>query len=424
MNNLEIPFETKKCIEELRDLYIKILDDNISGIYIHGSIAMRCFNVESSDVDVLVTVKKNLPINIKHELGRIHLTLSDKFHQNIELSVVTDEVLEKFMYPTPFEFHYSDDHKEAFASDTVDLSTNRTDHDLAAHFVIAKKYGITLFGKPANDAFPTVPNQNYLDSIARDSEWSYNNIIKGSDEGNCFVPKYAVLNFCRVLAFIKSKLISSKKTGAEWALVSLPEEFKPVIQEALKEYTKSGSSKEISCKTLKHFAQYAKTIIDNADRTNQPISLRLATISEWQKVVDIYSREGLPDEVELVSKELPMEFAEIGEGMRKIWLIEKDEAPIGTIQLVFMSNKKPELANGKDTAMIHHLRVSKEYENQGIASLLNKTVTDEAKKDGIKFITLEVEKMNDRARKIYEHWGYEYWKDGIDPNEIVLRKKV
>lgn len=181
--------------------------------------------------------------------------------QNVELSVVTRGTLTDFTYPTPYEFHYSDDYKSAFIKGTVDFGLGKTDRDLAGHFVIAKKHGVTLIGEPAQDIFPTVPIQHYLGSIARDSKWSFDNIMNGSDEGMCRVPNYAVLNFCRVLAFIKDNLVTSKKTGGEWALNNLPKKIHLVVQEALNEYKEQGSSQAVDCGVLKKFAMFSNEII-------------------------------------------------------------------------------------------------------------------------------------------------------------------
>ena len=252
-----LPKIVKDCLSLLQDQYKKILGNNLLGIYVHGSIAMNCFNPESSDIDVLVVVKKELPLETKVELGQFHVMLSNKFRKNIELSVILQNTLVHFAYPTPQEFHYSDEFKDSFIKNTVDLVTKRTDYDLAAHFIITKKYGITLFGKSAQVVFPKFAPAFYIDSISRDAEWSFNNIRSGSDEGYGPVPRYAVLNFCRILAFIREGLVLSKKSGGEWALTHLPNKYHSIIQEALNEYQKTGSSQKISIKSLKKFAEYS-----------------------------------------------------------------------------------------------------------------------------------------------------------------------
>lgn len=257
LENLSVPDTVKSCLASLHEHYRVVLRENLRGIYVHGSIAMDCFNPSSSDLDVLIVVKDRLSLETKKQLGDVHLKLSKQFALAVELSVILQNVLENFVYPTPFEFHYGDDHIETFRNGTIDLTTPRTDPDLAAHFVITKKYRIALHGISAQNTFPDVPPENYLDSIVKDAEWSYNNIMAGGDDGECRVPMYGVLNFCRVLAFIDDQQITSKRSGGEWALAHLPDAYKPVIQEALNEYTPTGSSKPVDCRLLKRFAAYA-----------------------------------------------------------------------------------------------------------------------------------------------------------------------
>jgi len=85
--------------------------------------------------------------------------------------------------------------------------------------------------------------------------------MKGPNDGTCKVPTYAVLNFCRVLAFIKNNLITSKREGGEWGMKILPSIYAPIIKEALNEYNKYGSSKNVDCKLLKEYAEYCMEII-------------------------------------------------------------------------------------------------------------------------------------------------------------------
>ena len=150
----------------------------IKKIGIFGSAARNDMH-EDSDIDVLVIVHEPLALVEKQQLGQAHLDLHEEYGRTIELSVVLATYIEEFEHPTPFEFHYGDDHIEAFRNGSIDLTTARKDADLAAHFTITKHYGVTLFGEDAQETFPDVPKADYLDSIARDAEWCYNNIMQG-----------------------------------------------------------------------------------------------------------------------------------------------------------------------------------------------------------------------------------------------------
>ena len=83
------------------------------------------------------------------------------------------------------------------------------------------------------------------------------NIQEKTGAEKCVVPRYAVLNFCRVLAFINEGLIISKIEGGEWGLKKLPKEYHPIISAALQEQCKIGSSEKIDPNILKNFAFYS-----------------------------------------------------------------------------------------------------------------------------------------------------------------------
>ena len=90
---------------------------------------------------------------------------------------------------------------------------NGTDKDLAAHFTITKKYGIVLYGADIDSVFGEVPKMDYIDSILSDIEEANEEILEN--------PIYITLNLCRVAAFLKDGLITSKKQGGEWGKENL-----------------------------------------------------------------------------------------------------------------------------------------------------------------------------------------------------------
>ena len=257
MNN--IPSSIRKLLNEIRRGHQEILQDNLVGIYVHGSIAMGCFNPASSDIDFLVVVKDSLDNETKKKVIDFLLGLSESTPKNgLEMSIVLQDVLKNFTHPTSFELHYSNEWKQKYTAGEVDYTKPKKDPDLAAHFTITKKRGICLTGKPISEIFFDVPEKHYVASIVEDSEWSLDNIFKGPDEGTCEVPVYTVLNLCRVLAFLQDKLITSKREGGEWGLANLPEEYKDTIQQALNTYNGNKHVQEIDCRTLKEFGRHAQ----------------------------------------------------------------------------------------------------------------------------------------------------------------------
>lgn len=255
----------KKIVKNLHDC----LGNNLVGIYLHGSLAMGSYNPVSSDIDFLIVLKNKPLPEIKKEIGQIMIRLSEKAppepSNGLEMSVVTLENLQNFKYPTPYELHFASSNKQDFIDQKVNFSIENTDPDLVTHFVVTKNRGVCLYGEPIGKVFPNVSRKHYLKSLIQDFKWSFGNLIKGPSYGQCAIPVYAVLNFCRVLAFIDKELMLSKLEGGEWALDHLPQKYKTLIQEALNEYKKSGTSEFVEASSLKQFAKYARGEISKAN---------------------------------------------------------------------------------------------------------------------------------------------------------------
>ena len=215
----------------------KILGDNLIGIYLHGSAVMGCYNEKKSDIDLLVVVKETIPDNIKHRFLDMVVELNTYAPpKGIELSIVKREVCDPFVYPTPFELHFSVAHLEWYKADPFDYidKMKGTDKDLAAHFTIINHRGKCLYGSDIKDVFGAVSKEDYFDSIWSDVEDAETEIMND--------PPYVILNLCRVLAYKKEELILSKQEGGQWGICNVPEKYHALIVQALDEYLSDKSS--------------------------------------------------------------------------------------------------------------------------------------------------------------------------------------
>lgn len=218
----------KKILNSIKKEYKNILKDNLVGIYVHGSIAMGCFNWNSSDIDFVVVVNKPISQDIKIKLMDSTLELSKiSPPKGLEMSIVLKESCTNFIYPTPFELHFSNTHIEWYMKDKNDYckKMNGTDKDLAAHFTIIKKFGLVLYGLPISEIFSSVPKKYYIESIKCDIENAKDEILNN--------PVYIILNLCRVCAYISDNVILSKTEGGEWGLINLDKNYSLIIRSAL-----------------------------------------------------------------------------------------------------------------------------------------------------------------------------------------------
>lgn len=255
--DIRAPQEVIDLLAETVEGFRGRLGGRLVGVYLHGSLAMGCFNPVASDVDVLVIVKGPVATVEREDFARFMLGLAPKAPpKGFGLSVVQERYLKAFEHPTPYEFYFSNGYAEAYRAGTYDFSEAETDADLAANFILTRERGVCLWGAPVREVFAAVPNAYFLPSIACTSEWSLNNVRNGDASGMCRVPTYAVLNFCRAPAFIRDGLFLSKAEGGRWALDTLPAEYHGLILEALHEYAETGSSDEVDAETLQRFAEY------------------------------------------------------------------------------------------------------------------------------------------------------------------------
>jgi streptomycin 3"-adenylyltransferase len=206
------------CLQLIKNNYTAILKDNLAGIYVHGSVAFGCFDWSRSDIDYIVVVNTPLSHEDKgkliQETSSINLSAPPK---GLEMSVVLKEHCMNFIYPTPYELHFSNSHCD---------TASGADKDLAAHFTVIKHTGMALCGEPIDSVFGDVPEADYYDSIKADIEDAGTGISRNQI--------YYVLNLCRVLAYKQDGLILSKETGGIWGMKNITGRYSGIIKTALK----------------------------------------------------------------------------------------------------------------------------------------------------------------------------------------------
>lgn len=215
----------------------EIIEEKLVGIYLHGSMAMGCFHSDKSDIDVIMVIEDDISDTQKIMLMRQIVYLNQQAPpKGLEISIVKREHCNPFIYPTPFELHFSPMHLPCFKENPQDYveKMKGEDIDLAAHFTIIRNYGVVLWGEKIENIFAPVPKQNYLESICADIENATEDILEQ--------PIYITLNLCRVLAFVREGLYLSKEQGGKWGIEHLPLEYHSIVVEALECYT---SNKEM-----------------------------------------------------------------------------------------------------------------------------------------------------------------------------------
>ncbi len=231
---------------------------NLTGIYLHGSLAMDCFHEGKSDVDLIIVVNRPLTMDEKRAYLKEILSINKKApEKGIEMSVVLKRDMNPFCHPAPFEMHFSNAHLENYLmnpDETLERLTG-TDRDLAAHVTIIGLYGKTLFGEEKEKVFSKVKHEDYLDALLYDLENAREDILEN--------PMYITFSLCRVLAYVLDGRALSKKEGGEWALGHVEDKYHGMIKDALRAY-ETDEEMRVESDIAEEFSEYMLNRIHTA----------------------------------------------------------------------------------------------------------------------------------------------------------------
>jgi predicted nucleotidyltransferase len=218
-------------VERLTSDLVSILGDALIGVYLHGSLALGCFNPQRSDIDLVAVTTRRTTHDERRQLGALMLRSSTSNERPrrplypLELSLLTEAQLRPWRYPTPFDFHYGESQRDRFAAgDFQPLWAE--DRDLAAHITVLREAGRVLHGPPIEDVFPPVPEEDCVDSLLHDLAWS-----REEPRG-----LYAVLSASRIWATLAERRLHTKLSGGLWALEHASPEFHPLVARAVAVY--------------------------------------------------------------------------------------------------------------------------------------------------------------------------------------------
>lgn len=247
------PTFVRTQIESFCTAVHNLLGDELLAIYLHGSLAMGCFNPELSDIDLLVIMRQGMIVETKYSLVDVLLRISNA-PRPIETSFLVESDIHPFRHPLPYDMHYSESWREQVLKEQTDGSwwqrndITKHDVDLSAHLMVSLHRGITLYGSSPADILPAVPSEDYKKAIVGD--------YIDAHDGRHLMPFYFVLNACRVHAFIFKGYVLSKDEGGVYGLEHLPASLHSVIEKALRVYRGEQVERPFDNKELDDFAVY------------------------------------------------------------------------------------------------------------------------------------------------------------------------
>ena len=98
-----------QLLAQMENGYMKIIKENLVGIYLHGSYAFGTYCHSVSDLDVLIVVYEKLTIDEKKQLLDYTINILDKWApKRIEFHVLQLKDTINLSYPIPSIYIFSD----------------------------------------------------------------------------------------------------------------------------------------------------------------------------------------------------------------------------------------------------------------------------------------------------------------------------
>ncbi len=107
-------------------------------------------------------------------------------------------------------------------------------------------------------------------------------------------------------------------------------------------------------------------------------------------------------------------FEEMAQGRRVVCVAEVDGRTVGSVQMVWAS-EDPVMADGHSVAHLSDLVVMAAYRRRGIGRQLAEFVENLARARGFTTMTLDVDDNQPQNQRLYERWGYVYFRQTLSP---------
>jgi streptomycin 3"-adenylyltransferase len=220
------PKSVRRVLREILSAVQSIIQDNLIGLYLHGSLAMDCYNPRSSDIDIIIVARERLLEEQRKGVIEYLKGVCSK-GRRIELSIVCEDAIRNPRYPMIVDLHF-----EYWG----DIFENERDKEILSNLYTTKERGFCVWGTPTSEVFSEIPARYHLRSVTEDIQHTRKHIHEKPERIGYDVTVYWILGSCRILAFIREEKVLSKLEGGHWGTANLPKKYRKLIGQALSSY--------------------------------------------------------------------------------------------------------------------------------------------------------------------------------------------
>jgi predicted nucleotidyltransferase len=201
-----------------------ILDTDLIGIYVYGSLIWGDFNREHSDVDVMIAIRREMNAEQFKSLEGMHNELIVQFpawNDRIEIAYVPIYLLKHFKHSTG---------KIAVISPGEPFNIKEAGKDWLINYYLIQNNSITLYGPKPKDIIEPISKIEFIHNVKEQAiEWKE---WVGHTKDSIGYQYYAVLTICRAYYVLNIGKQPSKMVAGKWMLEKFPK-WHDLIESAL-----------------------------------------------------------------------------------------------------------------------------------------------------------------------------------------------
>ena len=242
-----VPAGVRDLLDDLARHLPTILDSNLVGIYLYGSLTQRAFDSARSDVDCIVVTRRALTPSQFKRL-RAWLTMSAGRNPWTTRLQVSFLIKEKLLTPNTKACLYQFGRLRRSTSDGNPII-----------WMNVLESGVVLHGPRAHSFVPPITTEILFRALKREIGYLREELIEKKESewrDVSFYRAYAALTVCRILYSWRKRTVVSKPRAAAWAIRHLPRRWKNLISSAL-ESDAGTPRRPVSLRALREFLNFA-----------------------------------------------------------------------------------------------------------------------------------------------------------------------
>jgi len=248
-----IPADLKKFLEAIKTDLPVLLKEKLQGIYIYGSLSYGDFDVNRSDVDVAVVIKK--------KLNKAEITKIDNWFKRKKLKA------SRWHKRAEIDFIWLDDLKK-LKTNTIktvrlaggELREKSKMEGVGLDLINLREQGMVIFGHSPKKIFPKIPKV-FLKKALKDKYLHLKHNAPKWEKIDLWNQQFLVSQFCRVLYAAENNYQAiSKLAATQWATKNVPAKFRPMVMVTLKKINNfRGPRKKVITDNLPEFMAYVES---------------------------------------------------------------------------------------------------------------------------------------------------------------------